>query len=708
MKNYNSKKKRKFNFNKKQLSSIFKRKTSHKHLIISMKKKILISYILIAIIPLVIVCPVLFGNAKTTVSELVKDDSRSILLELKNNFDENFKDYESMIIKQLADNNLSNLLLEYTDINVTTSDRVFLQRDIYNILNKEIISSTYINGISIVPETGSAIQIGKVIANLKYKTFDTFVKDLNDKKYISSNDSSTVKTKWITDYITDDNMIYLIKPYTSLYTSKKIGSILICLDADIVNQKIEDFFKSKSNTDQELSIISNDGKVLFSNNKETINSTIKYYDIIKKDDDNEISSNSFENNVDFVSYETLSNNWKIVSIIPIKSVMGKINSSGTFAFILSLIIIIIAIIVSIWVSVGLSKPIEEIRQLMKTAETGDLTIRCKYTGNTEIGQLSSSFNNMLDNISHLISNTKSAMNTVKNDAITVNTVSNESTNISSEVSKAVESIALGATEQAKEAEKATLVVDNLISTLNTSINSFENVTQVTNQTKDVSYNAVEIVQALNDRTQETIELSKKISTNIYGLQTQSKEIIKIVKLIDDISEQTNLLALNAAIEAARAGEFGRGFAVVADEVRKLAEQSKTATKMINNLINEIQTQTNQTVSIVKAGDSTYIEQEKAVDKTEVAFKEVVSLMDKINNLTDTVNNNMSGLDEIKKQVTEAISSIASIAEESAASTEEVTASSQEQFASSEELTQIANKLTVVVGELENNFKKFIV
>lgn len=62
------------------------------------------------------------------------------------------------------------------------------------------------------------------------------------------------------------------------------------------------------------------------------------------------------------------------------------------------------------------------------------------------------------------------------------------------------------------------------------------------------------------------------------------QVASIVETVSELAEKSNLLAVNASIEAAKAGEHGRGFAVVASEVRSLAEQSKTATRQINEAI----------------------------------------------------------------------------------------------------------------------------
>ena len=98
--------------------------------------------------------------------------------------------------------------------------------------------------------------------------------------------------------------------------------------------------------------------------------------------------------------------------------------------------------------------------------------------------------------------------------------------------------------------------------------------------------------------QETVE---ETAQKVKRLGEASQKISRVVNLIRDLANQTHVLALNASIEANGTSSEGQGFAVVAEEVRSLSEQSTTATKEIEQILEEIQTEANQVAIAMEAG-----------------------------------------------------------------------------------------------------------
>ncbi len=156
----------------------------------------------------------------------------------------------------------------------------------------------------------------------------------------------------------------------------------------------------------------------------------------------------------------------------------------------------------------------------------------------------------------------------------------------------------------------------------------------------------------------------KLRETMDDVTKSSQEVVKIIKVIDDISFQTNLLALNAAVEAARAGAHGKGFAVVADEVRNLAGRSAKAAQETADLINS------SNAGVSRSAEMT----ERTAEAFTLIDEKVSGVTELVTEMSDAASTQASAVKEIRvgiEQLSTAIQTNSAMSEETASTSEEM-------------------------------------
>ena len=124
---------------------------------------------------------------------------------------------------------------------------------------------------------------------------------------------------------------------------------------------------------------------------------------------------------------------------------------------------------------------------------------------------------------------------------------------------------------------------------------------------EIGVKSVQLTHAGMEKVKESVNTLGMV---IDKLGQRSKEIGKILNVIDDVATETNLVALNASIIAAQAGDQGRGFAVVAERIRELSESTTASTKEITGIVSGIQSQIKEAVASAEEGTTSVTEGEK--------------------------------------------------------------------------------------------------
>ena len=276
----------------------------------------------------------------------------------------------------------------------------------------------------------------------------------------------------------------------------------------------------------------------------------------------------------------------------------------------------------------------------------------------------------------------------------------------SSVNTAVNEIAQGATAQAADTQKVSESMDEMSNALNRTADSVNvlssSAVNMKNSNATVDSTLKELLE-ISSNTQKSVDQVQK-QTNITNESAQA--IQAATDIIAGIANQTNLLSLNASIEAARAGEMGKGFAVVAEEIRGLADQSKESADKIRGIVENLISNSNQSVEIMNGVVGEIHQQNEKLGTTLEVFSTLNQEVQKVVGEINVISGELDHIENYKTDVVEKIDGLTEISQNNAASTEETAATMDQLAEIVEDCRQATARLNGIADKLNATAKKF--
>lgn len=388
---------------------------------------------------------------------------------------------------------------------------------------------------------------------------------------------------------------------------------------------------------------------------------------------------------------------KVCALIPMERIVSEVSHIRTVTVAFVAIAVIVALTLGIGISTGIGKEIKNIRRFLEKMSGGDFTQSVSTRRKDEFHTLADSINHMGGCVRELIGELTGFEEEVAMSVRKVNETSDIVVTAIQDIAATMDEVSAGASSQAEDTEHCMVQMSEFTEQIQSICENTEHMSQNADEVMGSLTEGRQKINNLNEKSNDTIDVTKELVENILRVRNQSENIGGIVNTINEIAAQTNLLSLNASIEAARAGMQGKGFAVVAEEIRKLADQSMAAGNEIKNIIDQTDKMTSEATRSAQKAEGIVNIQKVSLEETNHIFARMEGCIGELLRGFQIVLEDLESMGGSRDQMVKSITSISAFSEQVAASTQAVTGTIKNQR---EVLNQLAERSERLQGKSE--------